>query len=830
MAGSDDKKRWERLKAVFNEVVDLPDDERAAALSRLRIDQQTIYEELSDLLAVDNAAAGFLDEPNAPDNGHSIIGETIGNYRVTRELGRGGMGAVFEAEREDGDFDKRVAIKLTGHNVFSEELARRFRNEKQILAKLEHPNIVRLFDGGITADRIPYYVMEYVEGTPITAYCREKALTTRERLRLFVQVLDAVSYAHRRLVVHRDLKPSNILVTDDGTVKLLDFGIAKALDIEGGTQTSAPMTPEYAAPEQIARAPVSTATDIYSLGILLFEMLTGLPPTAVYRAKGLDVYRAVIETEPSTPSAAVTRSEREGSDKDFAHIDRIRLANELRGDLDNIVLKCLGKEPETRYASADQLLADIEAYLAGRPVSVHPQSRSYRFKKFVGRNRLPVAAASAAVLLILSGLGMALYQWSVARHNQLIAEQRFEQVRKVANSLIFDYHDEIAKLEGSTALRERLVTDAVAYLDAISQGEITDPELLKELGIAYRKIGEVQGASYLQNLGKLDSAIVNYQRASELQQKLLSMSPDDIVLKRELAETLHLLGNGYARSGNGDKGLESINAGIDLLEKDEDTLDIDGLLALSELRRQRPAYFTNNVRRYEEYLNSIELLKRIIAKHPDDRRLLDQMLRLQSFAGNSAKFAGYDFIDEGKPEQARLYFEAALKHYLDFASKVEQTVPHMDNKTLGIRRRYGAAIALGDIYIRLGQMAKGLVHISEAKEYNRQLRLDPSNREARMDLLRIAHTDQDYFIKTSKLREALSNIEEAISLAQELSELDRSNIELTYYLLHFHQKAGKVLTKLNQKKAIRAHMEKESHYRAILQEKVGHYFTGKAYF
>lgn len=824
-----DRARWQRLKEIFDEAVELGPDERREYLAKFESGEKTLFDELAGLLTVDTKAGEFMKEPVFRDDAPNLIGESIGQYRIVRELGRGGMGAVFEGVREDGDFDKRVAIKLTGHNLFSEELIRRFRNEKQILAQLEHPNIVRLFDGGVTANHIPYYVMEYVEGTPLTKFCREKQLSIDQRLRLFSKVLEGVSYAHRNLIVHRDLKPANILVTETGDVKLLDFGIAKVLEDESDTMTAgAPMTPEYASPEQIAQKPISTASDIYSLGVILFELLTDLPPRSIYRTGGMDLYRAVLNDAPLTPSTAANREDRITSGSDRG--DGMRSDRSLSGDLDNIVLKCLNKEPEQRYTSADQLLADVTAYLDGRPVMAHPESKTYRARKFIRRNRGLVVAAAAALLLIFIGSGAAVYQSVVAREQQILAESRFQQVRKVANALIFEYHDEIAKLEGSIALREKLVSDAVSYLDAIAAEKINDPELINELAIAYRKIGDVQGASYIPNSGNLGQALVNFKKSVELHEKLLALDPTNLNARRELAHSYNTLANAFQRSGSSALGLEQLDKGIAILEEKMNELGVEEIFVLNEILRQRPAYQSSNAKRYESYTDTIEKLKVGINQFPDESRFKDQMAKLQSFAGNAARFAGYDLEDEGKKDEARKMYEQALQHYLEFERYSIDVISRLDNKVLVVRRKYGVTLALGDIYIRLGKLELGQRYMAEAKEYNRQLRLDPSNKEARLDLLRIAHTDQDLLVVQGKLQEAISNIENAISLAKEIARSDPTNIELTYYLFHFHQKAAKLLIRIGKDKEADLHKIEESKYHAILQEKVGDYFPGKAYF
>ena len=305
--------RWQKLKDVFNEAIELAPENRRAYLSALGISEETFSAELAELIDVDEEAEDFLGEPISlkPDSFSppSFVGKTIGHYKITREIERGGMGAVFEAVRFDGEFEQRVAVKFVNRNFFSDELVKRFKKERQILAKLEHPNIVRLLDGGLTRDKTPYYVMEFIQGMPINVYCRENNLDTDQKLNLFLQVCEAVAYAHRQFIVHRDLKPSNILVTKNGKAKLLDFGIAKILESETDAQTqtqNAPLTPAYSSPEQIKGETITAASDVFSLGVILYELLTEKSPHEVYGVGRMEVLRGICETEPKPPSAALS--------------------------------------------------------------------------------------------------------------------------------------------------------------------------------------------------------------------------------------------------------------------------------------------------------------------------------------------------------------------------------------------------------------------------------------------------------------------------------------------------------------------------------------------
>ncbi len=329
----------------------------------------------------------------------------VGPYRLLRELGRGGMGVVYLAERVEGGFEQRVVIKLIKRGMDSDAILRRFLRERQILAGLEHVNVARLFDGGVTDDGQPYFAMEYVDGKPLTAYCDERGLAVEQRLRLFEDACRAVQHAHGKLVVHRDLKPSNMLVTSEGQLKLLDFGIAKLLveedDATALTQAGTRLlTPDYAAPEQVRGEPVTTATDVYALGVVLYELLTGRLPYDGDRRGRTDVARAVCEVEPRPPSLAVA--------------SQPRLAKRLRGDLDTIVLKALSKEPSRRYASAEALAEDVRRHLAGHPVQARRDTMAYVAAKFVRRHKVGVAAAAVVTLSLLLGLVGTTWQAAVA--------------------------------------------------------------------------------------------------------------------------------------------------------------------------------------------------------------------------------------------------------------------------------------------------------------------------------------------------------------------------------------------------------------------------------
>jgi len=426
-------------------------------------------------------------------------GSRFGPYRLMAALGEGGMGAVYRAERVDGEMTQEVAIKLVKGGMNTRSMLLRFRSERQILARLEHPNIARLLDGGTTAPGVPYLVMEYIRGRPITAYCAEKKLGVRARLALFCTVCDAVQYAHGKLVIHRDLKPSNVLVTEEGTVKLLDFGIAKVLTDDGGrdgAQTEAPLfTPDYCSPEQIRGEPVSIATDVYALGCLLYELLTEKRPHNLSTYSTAELVEAICAREPARLSDAAPAG----------------FQRALRGDLETIVGRALMKASGQRYQLVDLLRRDIESYLAGHPIMARPQTTLYRARKFVQRNRLPVAVALVATVLLIGTTVLAVHQAAQSR-------ARFNQVRKMARTFIFEFNDELQRVPGNTKATALLVSTASEYLDNLARSAGDDRSLLLELAEAYERLATVQGGSVI-NLEQRTAALDNRRRAVELRFK-----------------------------------------------------------------------------------------------------------------------------------------------------------------------------------------------------------------------------------------------------------------------------------------------------------------------
>ncbi|MGH7527388.1 MAG: serine/threonine-protein kinase, partial [Gemmatimonadales bacterium] len=504
------REEWERLEEVLDAALELPSDDRVSFVERACGTQELLRNRARAVLGAAERAGDFLERPAdafaagllreiaaeaefglVSDESGSVAGGRLGPYRLVRELGRGGMGAVYLAERDDEQYDRRVAIKVVPAGLLSGGLRMRFLLERRILASLEHPNIARLYDAGVGEDGTPYFVMEYVEGRPIDLHCDEGRLPIRARLALFDQCCDAVQFAHRNLVVHRDLKPGNILVSNDGVVKLLDFGIAKLLrtEVDGGTTLTGlggfqPLTPEYASPEQLRAEPVSTATDVYALGVLLFELLAGCWPYHPRDRSVLSYERAVLEQDPDRPSAAITRTPDDPAVGERRSTTPAGLRRQLRGDLDNIVLTALRKEPERRYPSVQHLRDDVRHYLESRPVSARPATWGYRTRRFVRRNRVGVAAAAVVVGALIAGLAGTAWQARAASREA----RRADQVRQFVVELFQVSDPDRAK--GDTITARALLDRGAERLDTELAAE---PELRAEmlavLGGIYQKLG-----------------------------------------------------------------------------------------------------------------------------------------------------------------------------------------------------------------------------------------------------------------------------------------------------------------------------------------------------
>jgi serine/threonine protein kinase/tetratricopeptide (TPR) repeat protein len=547
--------RWQQVSEALDKLLRFSATQRLDYLAEVARGDPELHRELESLLASHEAVgAEFLNTPASPtapgeveaDPQHTLLGRRLGAYEIVELIGIGGMGKVYRAFRADDAYRKQVALKVVRGGQDSGFVISRFKNERQILASLDHPNIARLLDGGTTEEGVPYFVMELIEGKTIDRYCNDNNLATAERLKLFLQVCSAVQLAHQRLIVHRDLKPGNILVTSDGVPRLLDFGIAKLLDPDTGegseptltlTQFRA-FTPGYASPEQIKGEPITTASDVYSLGVVLYELLTGCSPYGRSSRTPHEISRAVCDLEPVKPSTAIRRrsaSPRRG-EPPVAGGESNRLSRRLKGDLDNIILMALRKEPQRRYSSVEQFAQDIRRHLENLPVIARQDTAGYRASKFIARHKIGVATTAVFAIILLTALLVTVREARIAREQRARAERRFNDVRKLANSLMFEVHDSIKDLPGATPARKLLVSRALEYLDSLSQEANGDPSLQRELAAAYDRVGDVLGYSGAANLGDYAGAAQSYAKALGIRESLAAANPTDLAVQTELAD------------------------------------------------------------------------------------------------------------------------------------------------------------------------------------------------------------------------------------------------------------------------------------------------------
>lgn len=529
----------QRVKDLFLAALELRPGDRAPFLETECNGETELRAEVESLLAASEEATGFLERPaellalaemgpELPAPVDTLVGGRIGPYRIESAIGEGGMGTVYRASRVDQTFEQIVAIKVLHRDLDRGAMLRRFQAERRILASLEHPYIARLLDAGVTTDGRSYLVLEYIEGKPLNVFAEDGRLSIRQRLELFRLICAAVQSAHQRLVVHRDLKPANILVTADGIPKLLDFGIAKLIDDTDADRTATGMhlmTPAYASPEQVRGELITTASDIYSLGVLLFELLTGVKPLKLPTGDPLAVARIITDQDPPAPSTMVP---------------------DLAGDLDNIILKSLAKEPGRRYPSVAEFSDDIRRYLEGLPVAARTPTLFYLAQKFVRRH--PGRLATAALVLVTLAGGV----YSTLREGRR-AQARFNDVRELSNSVLFEIHDAIQSLPGSTAARELVISRALTFLDKLSAEAENDLTLQKELAAGYMRLGEVQGASGTSNLGRSAAAQASFLKALALRTAVAKALPKDAAAQRDLASTHDALGASFEEHGQMDE-------------------------------------------------------------------------------------------------------------------------------------------------------------------------------------------------------------------------------------------------------------------------------------
>ena len=825
------------VKEIFHAALDLKESERCEMLDRACGEDRGLRREVESLLAAHREADDFLNHVSAleavqssisnPKN-EKYLGQTIGKYRIERELGSGGMGAVFLATRED--FHQQVALKLIKSGFKSDAVLRRFVIERQILASLEHPNIARLIDGGTTADDTPYLVMEYVAGIPVDEFCAKKNLSVSERIELFRKICAAVQYAHQNLIVHRDLKPSNILVTEEGEPKLLDFGIAKLFYSDSGIEDAAEtttnfraLTPEYASPEQLRGEKLTTATDVYSLGVILYELLTGNRPFQTGGKNLAEVLRLVCETQPARPSSVVNKprvTNLQSSNSNGAETDKIdRKANSksgirnfkyLKGDLDNIVLKSLKKEPERRYSTVQQLSEDLRRHLVGLPVTAQPDTLIYRFEKFVKRNRAPVVISALLVLALLAGIGATLWQAREARRERELAERRFENIRKLSNSFVLEIHAAIENLPGSQPARQILLKQAVEQLDALAAESGNNPALKDELAKAYYKFAAIPTQTLAEKVKNYEKAITIYQellaedaandhyhaqiavgftklgdlakvhgdviKALRYHQKAISIL-EPLVEKDPASQPLrsNLIGAYYQTAvifiimGDTDNSLKlsrkTLNLAQQQLDLNATPENFNMTLVAQSLNGTNLTYSGDYESAFIEYNAVREKCERLQAVYPNDTRFTRNMW------GVNRRLA---IVLKQKGE-----FDAALEHVRTALSYIEELLNQSPDDFGHGRSVAITHLLFGQILVQRGQVEQSFLHFRRALELQeRNIAIDPELVETKIDLARTYSNFGNALILNGRNEEGSSYLQKSLKFYEELSAKDTLNAEL----------------------------------------------------
>ena len=744
--------RWEQVKEILGKALELHSPDRESYLETACGSDPIVQREVQRLLiAEESAGTGFLNLPAMPTRleiddlpPDSMIGRRVGAYQTAELIGVGGMGEVYRAFRADDQYRKQVALKLVRAGQDSQFVFSRFKNERQILASLDHPNIARLLDGGTTEEGAPYFVMELIEGQPLGQYCDAHKLRINDRLKLFLQVCSAVQFAHQRLVVHRDIKPSNILVTADGTPKLLDFGVSKILDpdmVDGQADPTLTgfraLTPAYASPEQIKGEPITTASDVYSLGVVLYELLTGRSRYPVSTRTPHEISRAVCDLEPEKPSVAVRRpvspQDEKSSPGDHGDVSPAKLSKQLKGDLDNIVLIALRKEPSRRYASVEEFAGDIRRHLEHLPVAARKGTVGYRASKFVRRHTAGLVATAIVVAALLTGMGMTLAQ-------KRRADRRFNDVRVLANSLLFQIHDSIQFLQGATSARKLIVQQGLQYLDSLSAESADDPGLQRELAAGYEKLGDVQASTSLGNVGDRAGGIASYRKAVKLREGLKGRLPRDLAVQSDLAMSYQRLAGALQRIGN----------------------QIEG----------------------DEYLErAFQIARRLAEEHPNDATILNSLGMIDWQRGGSLW------------RQAKI--DDALHAYRESAENFSRvTILEPANK----RARRSLAVAYkyigGELEIQK-KLDEAISNYRLASDIDRQLlQREPENvmylRDATVDFRNFG----DILVKQEKFKEAQENYESAMAIDKRLVGKDSADRDTQVYLALDHEDMGKVLLKM----------------------------------
>ena len=787
----------DRPPELVAQTLEQTQDERTAFLEEAGGSDETLRTEPLRPAGREPAARAFLEAPPgravgppAPVIRHGELrpGDVLGDCRILSLLGEGGMGEVYLAE--DTKLERRVAVKLLKRQLGDDARGRQFQHERRVLAGLTHPGIARLYAAAASSEGRSYLVMEYVEGERLDRYCNAHGLGIPERLALFRKVCAAVSYAHQNLVVHRDLKPANIWVTSEGEPKLLDFGIAKLVTAdadEAGEQTptlSGVMTPEYASPEQLRGQAITTASDVYSLGVILCELLTGQRPYRLKSRRPVEIAEAICTEELRRPSTLIGVTDAHGVQKALpAGQSADRLRRRLRGDLDNIVALALRKEPARRYSSVAQFAEDLRRHEDGLPVLARPDTLAYRTGKFIGRNKAGVVAAAFVVLALVAGLVATTWQ---ARR----ADRRFNDVRQLAHAMLFEIEPQIASLAGATSARGTLVKDALQYLDSLSREAGENRELRRELATAYEKVGEVQGNPSTSNLGDIPGALSSYLKARELRRSLVRADPRDARARHDLAANCEEIGSVLWWSNQTDGALASYGEALQLrralLAEQPGSVEFRRGFASLQMSIGEVADWNGRpAEALENYRQALAVDETLAKQHPDNVEAQVNVVRCLSHVGGAQKNAGqFDAGAETLAQAESLISPLAERHPDNSSARIEQWfVAYSECEIDNARRATDKALALGP---RMVAMAESLA------------RQDPKNTTLQHNLADSYQYAAESLFQGKRWPEAIDAYQKALEIDTRLAGQSPENGEYLHSSGSDHLGIGRARLELGQ--------------------------------
>ena len=831
---------------MFTALATLPPAERTAFLDQTCTDDPELRREVESLLAFDEpagadlsqilegAAASFVD-------GSSFLGRRFGPYTATAVLGAGGMGVVYLGIRDDDQFRKQVAVKVVKRGMDTDAVVDRFRRERQILANLDHPYIAKLLDGGATEDGLPYFVMEHIQGKPIDEYCAAADLGIEQRCDLFRKVCEAVSYAHRNLVIHRDLKPANILVAADGTPRLLDFGISRVLTPEGSataaeqTLQNRPLTPDFASPEQVRGGPVTTATDVYALGAVLYYLLTGTKPHRLEVYSPLEVERAVCEREPLRPSAVAPE----------------KLRRRLAGDLDAILLTALRKEPARRYQSVDQFSDDVRRHFAGLPVSAREDTALYTAGRFLRRHWLGVAASAVVAVSLAGGAIVASWEARQAQKQRQVAEVRRREAEREraraqaqarlaeiqsqtairehqaasrerdaavrasaeanvqrrraeqrlrsiveASTALLDIHKVLERLPGATGARKQVVEATLNYLDEVAKTSGDDAGVLDVLAGAYMRLGDVQGMPDHPSLGDTAGAQASYQKALAVLKRNQALRPEDLKVLDGLIEVHSRLGRIAELMGRSQEALAHFLAALAAAETSvqREPAALSAWTSVCSVNREIADLLygvkTDEAAAYAR--KGLAVCQKVAAEHPGDPDLLEPLADAHSALGKTLVVSA---------------LPAALDQFKQTALIREQLVALKPDDAL--RRRVLMVVYghIGDMlgnpwFDNVGQPEEAIAYYSKAGAIAESMaQADPRNSLAQFDLASILMRQGLIAPSPAGIPDSLKTLRRAALIEETLREQDSKNFKHAENLAILYEYIGTRLADLGDREA-----------------------------